>query len=133
MSNLKRNYDLQRQTEQRDRRIDELQAQVEQLKIQNESFREQLVCEFMQYQEIFNYTNQGEIAKIAINHKEVIGELLEEEPSQSLNKVKAEAVKEAKNVVISKLVMDFMLDDEDKVCFEKVFDDHTNQLEQEAK
>tara|TARA_R110002167_G_C12700024_1_gene653363 strand:+ start:6105 stop:6350 length:246 start_codon:yes stop_codon:yes gene_type:complete len=53
---------------------EELEAVTKQL----EAFREQLVCEACQYQEIFNYTNDGRLAAIALDHKERILKLLED-------------------------------------------------------
>ena len=52
--------------------------ELEAVKKQLESFREQLVCEAVQYQEIYNYTNDGKLAVIALNHKERILKLLED-------------------------------------------------------
>lgn len=57
--------------------VEILKAELEAVKTINEEFREQLVCEACQYSEIFNYTNQGEIAKIAVDHKDRILKLLD--------------------------------------------------------
>jgi hypothetical protein len=56
-----------------------LREELAAVKKQLESFREQLVCEAVQYQEIYNYTNDGKLAVIALDHKERILELLNSE------------------------------------------------------
>ena len=56
-----------------------LHKELEDVREQVQAFRDQLVCEASQYQEIFNYTNDGQLAVIALDHKKIILELLNSE------------------------------------------------------